>query len=147
MNARRRSNPPDDADNPSLEEIGGDEIRDDEGLLVDEYSSEAFDDPDALDVLDIPAALEDDSVLEDVADDSNGIEEVSRTTGEQMDTVDTGARRAPTDDVDMGFGAEPHSTDELADAALGTDLKGRAAVTRDDQVHGERLLDSPDDPE
>jgi hypothetical protein len=148
----RSSNPnsgaPDDED-PAIRQgnVGGEEIRDDDGLLVDEYSSEAFGDPDALDALDIPAALEDEDVLEDIADDSDGIEEVDvLAAGQAMDTVDSGARRpAPTDEAEMGLGAEPRSPEELEDAAIGRALRGRAGVTRDDEVHGERLLDDPEE--
>ncbi len=35
----------------------------------------------------------------------------------------------------------------VEDAAIGHGLRGRGAVTRDDEVHGEALLDSPDDVE
>ncbi|WP_309669598.1 hypothetical protein [Gemmatimonas sp.] len=49
-----------------------------------------------------------------------------------------------SDDADMGLGAEPRSAEELEDAAIGHELKGAAGVTRDDEVHGERMFDSPD---
>lgn len=152
MSSRRRNQNEDDEPSMNREDlaaddIGGEEIRDDEGLLVDEYTSEAYDDPDALDVLDVPMALDDESVLDQVPDTGDGIEEVEPASCETVDTVDTGARKRPGDDADMGFGAEPRSTDELADAAIGRELRGRASVTRDDEVHGERLLDAPDEEE
>jgi hypothetical protein len=110
--------------------IGGEEIRDDEGLLVDEYSSEAFGDPNALDALDVPRALVDESVLEDVPD-----------TGGGLDEVDPTAASLDEEEGDMGLGAEPRSTEELADAAIGRELRGKRGVTRDDEEHGEHLLD------
>lgn len=118
---------------PSSEDddIGGEEIRDDEGLLVDEYTSEAFDDPDALDVMDVPRALVDESVLTDLPDTGISLNEVDPASG----------MRSADDEGDMGLGAEPRSSDELADAAIGRELRGRRAVTRDDEEHGERLLD------
>lgn len=150
MSSRRRK--PNDSNEPSLnpeplaaDDIGGEEIRDDEGLLVDEYTSEAYDDPEALDALDVPMALDDESVLDQIADGGDGIEEVELSAGgAAMDTVDTGARRPPIDMADMGLGAEPRTPEELADAAIGHELRGRGAVTRDDELHGERLLDAPD---
>ena len=111
------------------DKIGGEEIRDDEGLLVDEYTSEAFGDPDALDALDVPRALVDEAVLDDVADAGGGIDEVDPTAG------------SLEEEGDMGLGAEPRSPEELADAAIGRELRGRRGVTRDDEVHGEHLLD------
>jgi hypothetical protein len=130
-------------DGPSMSD--DDELRDDDGLLVDEYSSDAYDDPDSLDALDVPAALADEAVLNEIADDGDGIEEVEvMPGGAPMDTVDTGARRTPHDDADMGLGAEPRSPEELERAAIGRALRGRGAVTRDNELHGERLMDSAD---
>lgn len=128
---RRKPNSPPDTNRgrDRASDIGGEEIRDDDGLLVDEYTSEAFDDPEALDALDVPRALVDESVLDEVADAGDGVREVDPS------------QAAPPEEGDMGLGAEPHSPDELADAALGHELRGRRAVTRDDEVHGERLLD------
>ncbi len=101
-------------------------IRDEDGLVVDEYSDEDFAEDEAIDALDVPRALQDDDVLIDVSEDSDGIEEVELS-------------RSPADDAEMGLGAEPHTADELERA-----LRGPAGVTRDDEVHGERLLDDPD---
>lgn len=139
---------PNAANDLTAEQIGGEEIRDDDGLLVDEYTSEAYDDPDALDAMDVPRALEDESVLEEIADDDdlNGIVEVDLLMGgEATDRVDGGSRRAAIDEADMGLGAEPHTPEELADAAIGRALRGPAGVTRDDEVHGEGLLDPIDE--
>jgi len=113
------------------ERIGGEEIRDDDGLRVDEYTSDAYDDPEALDALDVPRALTDESVLTDVAD-----------PGSQLVEIDPDGSSSPTDDeAKMGLGAEPRSPEELADAAIGRELRGRRGVTRDGEVHGEGLLD------
>jgi hypothetical protein len=119
--------------NPTdAEDIDGEEMRDDDGLLVDEYSSEAFDDPDALDVMDVPRALVDESVLNELPDTGSGLNEVDPHS----------AILSADDEGDMGLGAEPRSPEELADAAIGRELRGRRGVTRDDELHGDRLLDS-----
>jgi len=52
------------------------ELRDDEGLLIDEYTSDAFDDLEVHDALDTPALLEPESMLTEVPDAMHGIEEV-----------------------------------------------------------------------
>jgi hypothetical protein len=119
----------------------------DDGLVHDEYTDPSLEGVDRLDALDVPMALRDLNVLDDVADYTDGIEEVDdHLGGDVMDTVDTGARhRGIPDEGDMGFGAEPRTVEELEDASIGSALKGRGAVTRDDEVHGEALLDSPDD--
>ncbi len=123
MKKRRPDDLPED-------ELG--QVRDDEGLIVDEYTAEAFDDPDAIDALDLPRALTSDARLDNVEDTGDGIEEIS--------LADVRA-----DDVaDMGLGAEPHSPEDLERAAIGRELRGRKGVTRDDEVHGERLLDRPE---
>lgn len=116
----------------------------DDGLVNDEYSDDSLEEVNSLDALDVPSALQDDSVLNEMADDSDGIEELDVLAREANPRVDDGGnRRHNIDDAEMGLGAEPHSTDELADAAIGHELRGRQAVTRDDQVHGERLFDNP----
>lgn len=92
-----------------------DVVRDADGLVVDEYSDEALERDVGMDALDQRGALDVTDVLDEVADDA-----------------------------DMGLGAEPRSAEELEDAAIGHELKGAAGVTRDDEVHGERMFDSPD---
>lgn len=57
------------------------------------------------------------------------------------ETVDSGARRMRRDEATMAFGSEPRTIDELADDVLGRELRGREATERDDEQHGERLLD------
>lgn len=123
MKKRRPDDLPED-------ELG--QIRDDDGLIVDEYTAEAFDDPDAIDALDLPRGLASDARLDNIEDAGDGIEEVS--------LADVRA-----DDIaEMGLGAEPHSPEDLERAAIGRELRGRKGVTRDDEVHGERLLDRPE---
>jgi hypothetical protein len=117
-----------------------------DGLVHDEYTDPSLEGVDELDALDVPAALRSERVLADVAAGSDGIEEIDlHPDGAGMDTVDTGARQHLSGEGDMGFGAEPHTPEEMADAAIGHALRGRGAVTRDDEVHGELLFDSPDD--
>lgn len=123
MTKRRPDDLPED-------ELG--QLRDDDGLIVDEYTSDAFDDPDAIDALDVPRARASDARLDDIEDAGDGIEEVSL------------ADMRADDVADMGLGAEPHSPEELERAAIGRELRGRKGVTRDDEVHGERLLDRPE---
>lgn len=120
-----------------------------DGLINDEYTDPALENSHELDALDVPSALRDESVLDGVADTSDGIEEIDlEPGGDLMDTIDTGARHRSVDDEgDMGFGGEPRTIEELEDAAIGHALRGRAGVTRDDEVHGEALFDSPDDVE
>jgi len=121
------------------------EVHDADGLLVDEYSDDTFHAHDAVDALDVPSALSSERILAEVADDRDGTSAIdTQPRSASMDTVDTGARRTPTDDGEMGLGAEPHSADDLQRASIGSALKGRRAVTRDGEVHGERFLDSPD---
>jgi hypothetical protein len=132
---------------PNPEPQPGQDEPSEEGLVNDEYTDPSLEGVDRLDALDVPAALFSERMLADVADGSDGIEEIDLYPGgAEMDTVDTGARHhGIPDEGDMGFGAEPHSPEELADAAIGHALRGRGAVTRDDEVHGELLFDSPDD--
>ena len=118
----------------------------DDGLVHDEYTDPSLEGVDRLDALDVPLALRDVRVLEDIAEYDDGIEEVDVLGADNMmDTIDTGARHRSVDEADMGLGAEPRSAEELEDASIGHALRGRGAVTRDDEVHGEALFDSPDD--
>jgi hypothetical protein len=110
-----------------------DVVRDADGLVVDEYSDASFSSDDDMDALDRPR-LEDADALAEVADDADGIAELNVPESNRNDAVD----------ADMGLGAEPRSVDELEDAVIGHELKGAAGVTRDDEVHGERMFDSPD---
>jgi len=112
----------------------GDVVRDADGLVVDEYSDETISTAHGMDALDDPDALDDVEVLAEVADDVDSIAGVDLPSPHRNDMGD----------ADMGFRAEPRSAEELEDAAIGHELKGAAGVTRDDQVHGERMFDSPD---
>ncbi|WP_411279031.1 hypothetical protein [Gemmatimonas sp.] len=111
-----------------------DVVRDADGLVVDEYSDETFTSAVDMDALDRPRMLGDTDALAEVADDSDGITERDLSVSNHNDMGD----------ADMGLGAEPRSAEELEEAAIGHELKGPAAVTRDDDVHGERMFDSPD---
>ena len=97
-----------------------------------------------LDALDVPYALRNESVLDDVADSSDGIEEVDVLSSTDDETVDSGMRRHASDEANMGLGAEAHSAEELEDAAIGDALPGRRGVTRDNEVHGSGFLDNVD---
>lgn len=131
-----------------------DEARTKDGYLIDEYSSEADNlDPAELrermrhaapriDALDVMSALTDLDQIEDSVADVDGVIENTVSDSPVVDTVDSGARMTPTDDGEMGLGAEPHSAEELERAAIGDALRGRAAVTRDDTEHGARFLDT-----
>lgn len=115
----------------------------DDGLVHDEYTDPSLEGVDRLDALDVPLALRDVRVLEDIADYDDGIEEVDVLGADNMmDTIDTGARHRSIDEADMGLGAEPRTAEELEEASIGHALRGPGAVTRDDEVHGEALFDS-----
>lgn len=116
----------------------------DRPVRIDEYIDDKYDVRE-LDALDVPYALRSDALLDDVADDSDGIEEVDVLSSHDDVTVDSGVRRHARDDADMGLGAEPHSAEELDQAALGDALPGRRGVTRDNELHGRALLDDIDD--
>lgn len=132
-----------------------DEARTKEGFIIDEYSSEVdnldsgdpskqkHNDEPRIDALDVPSALTDVEQVDDLAADVDGVVEMPITQSSVVDTVDSGARQKPTDDGEMGLGAEPHTAEELELAAIGDALRGRAAVTRDGEEHGERFLDKP----
>ena len=121
------------------------EVRDADGLLVDEYSDDSLAHQPSQDALDLPNALVSEAMIAELSDASDGIaaRDVRRRV-DVMDTVDSGARQTPTDDGEMGLGAEPHSAEDLERASIGRALKGAAGVTRDGEPHGERLFDSPD---
>lgn len=94
----------------------------------------------------------DDGQLEHLMEDDESIPELdvgddiassARVSGDE--TTDSGVRRRPNSDAEMGLGAEPRDADELADAAIGRALGGDAGVTRDDEAHGEHLLDAVDE--
>lgn len=121
------------------------EVRDADGLLVDEYSDDSLAHQPSQDALDLPNALVSEAMIAELSDASDGIaaRDVRRRV-DVMDTVDSGARQTPTDDGEMGLGAEPHSAEDLERASIGRALKGAAGVTREGEPHGERLFDSPD---
>ena len=115
----------------------------DRPIRIDEYIDDKYDVRE-LDALDVPYALRNESVLDDVADSSDGIEEVDVLSSTDDETVDSGMRRHASDEANMGLGAEAHSAEELEDAAIGDALPGRRGVTRDNEVHGSGFLDNVD---
>ena len=118
--------------------------RDAEGLIVDEYSDASFVHESGSDALDRKQRLVSDSRLDD-AERTDGIEEIEGVDGnDDHDTVDEGAPRGGTHRSTTSDILDAHSPDELKEGAIGHELHGRAGVTRDDVVHGEGLLDSPD---
>jgi hypothetical protein len=138
------------AHNPTPATDVNDPARTQDGLIRDEYTDPSLENVRELDALDVPSALRSERVLDGVADDVDGIDAIDlEPGGSAMDTVDTGARNDDhvDDEGDMAFGAEPHDADELSEATVGSAERGGPAMTRDDQVHGEALFDSPDDPE
>ena len=111
-----------------------DVVRDADGLVVDEYSDADFVSAEHMDALDQAISIDSTDVLDDVADAGDGITEIKPAEAMKNDGAD----------AEMLLGAESLSVDELEDAAIGHELKGPAGVTRDDEVHGERMFDSPD---
>jgi len=105
----------------------GDEIRGDDGFVVDEYSDENFDDADAVDALDVPGARVDVSVLDQIAISSgDGMEAVDiHPRGARVDTVDSGAKDIRNDEADMDLGVEAPSPEDLERAAIGRGSRGR----------------------
>jgi hypothetical protein len=111
---------------------------------IDEYIDDKYD-VNELDALDVPSALLSEEVLGDIPDDGDGIEEhdVLASTIDDDETVDTGYRRHHVEEGDMGLGAEPHSAEELEEAALGEEARHSRGIIRDNEAHGRGLLDRP----
>lgn len=122
------------------------EVRDADGLLVDEYSDESLDDNDSLDALDVTSVVLDETALAGLSSQADGTSERESGVGQVVvDTVDTGARSEGTDDGEVAIGAEVSSVDELARLSIGQRRDGELRGTREGERHGEQLLDSPDD--
>jgi len=109
-------------------------------VRIDEYTDDSYEEHE-LDALDVPLSLRSDNRLADVADNMDGIEEADLLPSIDEETVDTGVRRPVRDEASMGLGAEPHSAEELEEAALGHSIRGKRGVTREDEAHGSRFLD------
>lgn len=121
-------------------------VRDENGLIVDEYSDETFAHETGADALDRRASLVSDDRLE-LAEQTDGIEEIDDAAAEQDgDSEYEGSPRRGIDRITDNI-LDAHSPDELKERAVGHELPGRAGVTREDVVHGEGLLDSPEDSE
>ncbi len=124
------------------------EPTDDAGLKNDEYSDPSLEDTDSVDALDVRRSLRNERMLDEVVDSGDGIEEIDVLPSSSVsDTVDTGARRRPRDEAEMGLGAEAHSAEELDEAAVGNSGRGNASHEREGQMHGKGLFDSPTEAE
>ena len=94
----------------------------------------------AGDALDDTIQLRDDDDLP-----LDAIDELAeRALPEQFETVDTGDRRPPKDEAEMGMGAEARSVDEIAEITLGDNT---TSTTSEGLDHGEDFLDNPNDGE
>ena len=131
------------ADTPDSSKQGDRPQPPDRPVKIDEYIDDKYDVRE-LDALDVPYALRSERVLDDVADTTDGIEEIDVLSASDEETVDTGMRRHARDEANMGLGAEAHSAEELEDAALGDAIPGRRGITRDDELHGSAFLDDID---
>ena len=142
--ARKKKKPP--ADSASQEQQKAEPVQpSDQSMRIDEYVDDSYDVRE-LDALDVPYALRNESVLQDVPEgDGDGIEEVDVGIHVVDETVDGGVRRRARDEANMGLGAEPHSAEELEEAALGKAIPGDRGITRDDERHGHALLDEEPD--
>jgi hypothetical protein len=86
-------------------------------------------------------ALDDIEVSRDRDDlPADAVDEIAMSESpEEYETMDSGDRRAKSDDAEMGFGGESHSPEEIADQVLGRELPGRRGTTRDGEAHGPHL--------
>ena len=122
-----------------------DEVRDADGLLIDEYSDAAIVHVRGSDALDHPVALTTDAVLDDVADASDGITEIDFVEEDvQAESLGQGRRRVGVDRETEDEALEPHSVDDLARLSIGNVTPGAADQQDPGQMHGERFLDAPD---
>lgn len=95
---------------------------DDPALLNDEYSDPSFVDPDRGDALDEPQLLDDESALDEVPSDSEGIQPVAATDDQQfadaLPTSDDG-HVVHGDQSETGMGTELYSVEALRRATVG----------------------------
>ena len=121
------------------------EVRDAEGLLVDEYSDATIQHEPGSDALDNPTALASDEVLDDVAMIGDGIQEMDVVDdGVEAESLGDGGRRVGVDTASEDDAQEAHSADDLARVTIGDTSTGQPAPRTGKQAHGEELLDSPD---
>jgi|GEM_PF-3501834 len=96
--------------------------RDEKGLLNDEYSDDAFVDPDRIDALDMPQLLEGERALEEVSADHDGIEAVPSTVDAMLESPQSTSDDGHVlhgDGNEMGIGTELYSVDDLERATIG----------------------------
>lgn len=127
--------------NPPLTLPDSGELRDADGLLIDEYSDDSLTTPEGNDALDDPAVLTSDRFLDTVADDVDGIAEMELVNARESALGD-GARRSRKDQGTRDESREPHSADDLQRVTVGSKAR-RAAASKEEQAHGEDLLDDP----
>ncbi|MGQ0646386.1 MAG: hypothetical protein ACT4P7_02375 [Gemmatimonadaceae bacterium] len=87
-------------------------------------------------------ALDDHVVLGNAPDDLSldAVDEIAAgTPPDEYITAPSGDRRPRNDEAEMGLGGEPHSADELAERAIGHEIKGPRGTTRDGEAHGRYL--------
>ena len=121
------------------------QLRDADGLLVDEYSDPSISHKPGTDALDNPTALTSDAVLDDVAMIGEGIQEIDVVDdGVEAESLGDGGRRVGVDQATDDAASGPHSADELARLTIGDETTGRTIARVGNEPHGEDLLDSPD---
>ncbi len=100
----------------------------DAGLINDEYSNDAFVDPDHVDALDVPSLLDDEDVLDEVPLSGDGIEEVASSADAERESAQSTADDGHVlrnDGNEMGVGTELYSVDDLERATIGAPRKRR----------------------
>ena len=120
------------------------EVRDADGLIVDEYSDASIEHELAPDALEDPATLMSEEGIDDAADGGAGIEDV--------DPVEASADAELLDEGGQHVGLDHRTDDEIDEAHSAEDLEratvGHATRLTDGpdgtQMHGEQFLDSPD---
>jgi hypothetical protein len=114
---------------------GNGEVRDDDGLLVDEYSDDALVDGSRIDALDVPDALVSDGVLAGAAGPLQAEETLEIGNGPYADVQDdTLPEEQRADSDDLGSSSEePHSIDQLAAESISTLRRTARGAMRDDQ--------------
>lgn len=117
------------------------ELRDADGLLIDEYSDDTLATPSGNDALDDPTVLTNDRFLDTVADDVDGIAEMDLVNSREAALGD-GARRVRKDQGTRDESREPHSADDLQRVTVGKKSRRHPQVDAEGP-HGEALFDDP----
>ena len=135
------------ADNQPVASEGADgQVRDADGLLMDEYSDASIVHQPGTDALDDPSALTSDAILDDVAMTGGGPQEIDVIEDDvEAEALGDGGRRVGIDQANEDDAATPHSADDLARVTIGDETPdGTRAARASRRNHGEHLLDSPD---